>query len=482
MNRKIAILALIPLVILFIITCFFTIFYENVKYDSGIKDVESKYYNNYIDEENVAYDKYGYTFVGWSTVKGDSNYIISYPYKLDKSITLYAIYKINSDMNLPIFNINTENFSLITSKNSYVNSTINVSNSTNNTSDLSCKIRLRGNSTFHYDKKPYKLKFNLPTSLLGFSNKYHYVLLADYLDTSLIKNYTALSISKQLTSLKTIDFKHVELYVNGIYQGVYLLTHQIEPEEETEYTTTEVPFLIEKDNSVLGVTDEINKDYFYYTDYNSNKIRINIKYPSSPTIKQVNYIRDYVKSVDTAIHTKNINKINELLDVDSLIDYYLVQEVMTNWDARGKSVYMYKGLDTKLTFGPLWDFDIASVDSWTNEVTVSNPISHVTSKTFINGDNWFAYYIKTPEGIEKLKSRWMVVNSACNSVIDGLDEYKIYLARAAVMNLYTWYKDYLPNGSKNYQTNTSLFEDQYDGFYNYLIQRCLFLDNYINGL
>lgn len=143
---------------------------------------------------------------------------------------------------LPVLEINTEDEKLPVDKVNYVNSSFKMYNTEDDDeyglevtmkqeygADNSVGIRLRGNSTMKYSKKPYRIKFDEKQSFFGSAKNKNWVLLADYLDPSLIKNYSALTLAKVFNNMPWNSFgTHVNLYLNGEYKGIYLLCDQLD--------------------------------------------------------------------------------------------------------------------------------------------------------------------------------------------------------------------------------------------------------------
>ena len=129
---------------------------------------------------------------------------------------------------MPVVRVSTENAAPITSKEDYVKGTVSISDpdckySETKLLESPMKIRGRGNTTWKYDKKPYRIKMDEKQKVLGMDKNKDWVLLANYCDKSLIRNLVAMEISRKLEFSWTIDIIPVEFYLNGEYQGVYCM-------------------------------------------------------------------------------------------------------------------------------------------------------------------------------------------------------------------------------------------------------------------
>lgn len=105
---------------------------------------------------------------------------------------------------------------VIDSKINYTDMSFTISNSNDDLTNVSGGIRLRGNSTRVFSEKPYRIKFDKKQSLFGLAKAKSWVLLADYLDSSGLHNYTALSLGGEMDGLSfTPTPNKVNVYLNG---------------------------------------------------------------------------------------------------------------------------------------------------------------------------------------------------------------------------------------------------------------------------
>jgi hypothetical protein len=231
------------------------------------------------------------------------------------------------------------------------------------------RLRGRGNTTWWLapDKRPLRLRFGAPVFLLG--SEYaarDWILLSNHFDFSLMRNYAALKLSALLGG--RMDFlptaRHVHLYVNDAYKGVYLLTderdvHPSRVDIVFRDDPAESDYFLELDGraSEGGVYNET-----YFSVYNR---LYDIRFPSGSrlTAGHVSYAREYIESVSEAIRLRRWDCIVSLVDLDSFVDFYILQELFKNSDAHAYSVFMTirgQGEERRLYMGPPWDFDLAA--------------------------------------------------------------------------------------------------------------------------
>lgn len=445
---------------------------------------KNKYYQQsvYASLTNIDTYRAGYRFLGWSLEKDNKNMIVSLPYKnqmYKDEVTLYAIYESDiSNLEIPYIKISTDEIPI---SKEYTNASLQLLD-TKDSFTKNCQIKVRGNSTATYEKKPYKIKFDESISLFGSKKFKTWVLIADYLDPSLIRNYTAFTLENYSTNLNfTHTLKHVELEIDGEYQGVYLLTDQVEESSDGRVNIKVpsldeevVPFLLERDKDGEG---EYGVNYF--TIGITNFI---IKYPENPTKKQFDYIYNYISTVYSYITKKDILSLENFLDLDSLYDYVLINELMVNIDSNWKSGFMYKPLNGKLSFGPLWDFDWC-FSTWTSKPSIDQEFL-LKEKFFLLkrepkdfSFDWMIYLIQNKNVYISLINAWNNIRKAYELTLSDINSYYEYIENAGLRNYRKWYEyKYQEGGSMNYHPIDNLFTDQYNYVTNSLIARYSYLN------
>lgn len=260
-------------------------------------------------------------------------------------------------------------------------------------SNLSGKIRGRGNSTWKVAKKPYKVKFDNKVDLLGLGEAKTWVLLANYQDPAMIRNYGVFDLADRFGMEYNIDSTPVEVFLNNNFLGLYQLCEQVEINKERVLDTksdesgdVDVNYLIEGDywcpreGGIEGV------DYFVA---GSTGAPFVIKSPDTDketfTHAQFDFIDNYLDQIATAYENRDQETFESLIDVDSLIDYYLLQEIYQNSDCGYSSLYFYKKAGGKLFAGPIWDFDRSSGNNTYNYDAILAKESHfLYSALFMN--------------------------------------------------------------------------------------------------
>lgn len=285
------------------------------------------------------------------------------------------------------------------------------------------QVKVRGNWTTMYEKKPLRIKFAEKQSMLGLNGgaeMKNWVLLAEYKDGSMLRNKTALSISGEILEedeLYAADAELVEVEINGQYWGIYLLTEfqQINSdrvditEAEKDYTGTDIGYFMEFDGYFEN-EDPLNSIHVDYAD-NAPLVPFNGEEENGETIKclpdspnsekndvgitikndiyseeQHDFIESYMNNVYRILYyaayedkayefnadfteiseSDNISTkeaIEKVIDVNSLADMYIISELTCDADIYWSSFFMDVDFgesgNKKLTFEAPWDFDSA---------------------------------------------------------------------------------------------------------------------------
>ena len=278
-----------------------------------------------------------------------------------------ALYQLT---NLPTVVINTEGAVDITSKENEINSRVYIisDNGTKLLEDEATGVRGRGNASWDFPKKPYRLKFSQKRSPLDApANAKKWTLISNYGDKTLMRNILAFEVSRRMGMAYTPYCQPVDLILNGEYKGCYQLCDQVEVAQNRIDVTKMEATDISGDNLTGGYLIEI--DAYAYNEssmFTSNRgTPVTIKSPDDEKIvsQQSKYIKDFFNTMESAVFASNYTSessgYRKYLDLDSFLRFFLVGEFAGNTDTYW-SVYMYKDRnDGRLYTGPVWDYDLA---------------------------------------------------------------------------------------------------------------------------
>lgn len=274
----------------------------------------------------------------------------------------------------------------------------------NNTDILPASIRSRGNSTYNYatvfdGPMPYKIKLDQKTSLLGMRAHKKWNLLANYYDRSYVKQFIAFGTANAIYGQDNFQpqAKYVEVFYNGEYRGLYLLTESIEEDDgaldiETNLTnqTENIPFLLEvrniytanhhvengdttlrsqfESNFFYGNSDIASPYWLFDSDPTNDQLMhpqiYSLKYPESfqvISLAQAANVKQSIRTLHAAVAAQA--PLSTLgIDTDSFVNSWIFCELFMNMSCyNGDSHYLHRTIDSQIVAGPLWDFDRALV-------------------------------------------------------------------------------------------------------------------------
>jgi hypothetical protein len=346
------------------------------------------------------------------------------------------------------------------------------------------RIKLRGNSTLVMPKKPYKIKFDEKQNMLSEYAEKEWVLLANFADQTLVRNAVAYQMANDLDMAFSPMVRFVDLYINNVYQGNYLLSDQIEVSSnrvdvEEKSPNIDTGYLIEFDKRLYDEGLEVTEENFFLIE----GIPFVIK---SPDIEEDYYSNDQYLFIESYMRTvydtlRDKEDYSLYIDEASFIDWFIVSEVMKNVDSGYSSVYFHKDAGGLLKMGPVWDFDLSSGNYGHLQVDLRGPLGWYTPRY---DKNVFFMYLLEYDGFKAaLKQRW---NEVYESVIlQGLENVYIFadsIARSRSMNFDMWdiigtYEDWFISPEI---LALDTYEEQLYFLYNFLETRIAWLNQEIN--
>lgn len=338
---------------------------------------------------------------------------------------------------LPVLYINTENGAAIVNKTDWVNASSYLKDTDGTVTALGLtKIRGRGNSTWSYRKKPYAIKFDSKTALLGMPKDKRWDLLANYLDRTRLRNDVALEMGRRLTGLAwTPKGRYVDLVLNGVHHGNYYLVEHIKIAKDRVNITEMESGDVTEPAVTGGYLMELSIEYDEVNKFLTNNFRdlysgtwgimhqgngstclpIMIKEPEEDVMvpEQLSWLEQYINGqldaagnritdgLQGAIVRNDGATWRPMVDMDSFIDWMFVQEIVGNGETlHPKSCYMHKDREGKLVMGPLWDFDY---NTFNNGIGLGHTYQYSI---------WYGYMFRDPTFKARAKSRWPAAKAA----------------------------------------------------------------------
>ena len=387
--------------------------------------------------------------------------------------------------NIPIVRIDTKGKPILDKKN-YVDGTISISDPEGLYSDVyefkaDMGIRGRGNSTWSFPKKPWKVKLDEKASLLGMPADKEWALLANYADRTLIRNIVAMKLSEICGFSWTPRMRSVEVYLNNEYQGVYTLCEH----KKVSKDRVDIDVVGENDNSGDAVTGgyylEIEEQQDETTCWwTSMGVPMMFSDPEEPTAQQLAYVKDLFESFEQALWARNWSQTSgypKYIDVDSFVDYYIVQELTKNIDGNlRKSSFITKERGKKMEMYHLWDFDLTLGNCgyfWGN-------VGNGPENFWIRLDKWFPHLFNDPAFVQKVQKRWNELMPEFSKIPDFIDEQALYLDKAQQRNFKVW--SIWESVDWVYFPSLGSYEKEVDYLKEFYTERLQWLDRELNKL
>lgn len=346
-----------------------------------------------------------------------------------KDYTLY----VHAFTGLPILWIETEGREEIVSTEDYLDAHFRLvedvsSPSAGAITEADGHIRGRGNSTWFAPKRPYRLKFGEKVGFLGEAPDKSWVLLANYFDKTSLRNATAFYLSEISNLDYTPHFQFVEVMLNGQYCGTYQLGDHLKISKH-RVNVGDDGFLLEIDERA----DE--NDVSFHLNYIAQPVTI-----KDPDVEvgddSYNYVKDFVTTAEAALFSDNFTDSEEgwqkHMDMDSFVDWYLINEIAKNTDAMFvSSCYMNLKQGGKLKMGPIWDYDIAfgNVDY--------NDNCHPEGWC-IRIVSWFDRLFQDPAFVAKVKERFAYFYNRLPDIMYAINSNATYLRYSVMENNNKW--------------------------------------------
>lgn len=370
------------------------------------------------------------------------------------------------------------------------------------------KVKIRGNATRIQPKSPFRIKLESAASLAGLGKSEDYVLLAEYGDISLMRNKAAMELANRTTDLYEPGGEYVDLYVNGDYMGIYLLCEGIsigenrleieDLEYETELSNGIAlencePFAdmagedtLAKGYEIPRNPEDITGGYLLELEYHGRyegeettgfRTRqdwsLVIKEPSYASREQVAYIREKFQQAENAIYAddwidpESGQTLGELVDMESFVHKYLIDEICMNTDPwTSQFLYKDKG-DDRFFFGPVWDYDMA----FGHYDTGFSP-----EEFYGNWHIWYGEVYENPEFYELVREKYA---DEYLPVLKELTETKLLeweelIADSARMNFTRWDIEEIYGRNSVVRTGDS-FEECVEALRSFIEERTAFL-------
>lgn len=310
-----------------------------------------------------------------------------------------------------------------------------------------CGVRLRGNTSKAYPKKPLAIKMEAKQTVLGMPAHKRWVLLANWLDHSMMRNTVAMDVAHAVeTAWKSNPDKveqgipwnvhgyNVELVIDGHHVGNYYLCEQIkiggkrlkikdcyEDVLATGITPTldDCGYLLELDNNY----DEVVK-------FKTSTLSMPYNFKDEVPTAILNQVKAKADQIESYLKAGNYTEAYELLDINTVIDQWLIWEITMNREyTEPRSLYYYMDGDSKLCAGPVWDFDRGTFQNPEQASSQGNSLRKKAYDGWVYWPNseggqiysaFMEYLFKDPNFCKRVQERWTVIYPYLQDVVNDI--------------------------------------------------------------
>ena len=224
------------------------------------------------------------------------------------------------------------------------------------------RVKGRGNSSWKMPRRSYQIKLPSRDSVLGMPPAKKWLLIANYADASMMRNKLMYDLAGQMMDFAP-QAKFADVWIDGDYRGVCLVCQRI--------ATGKTSLKLKSEQGILAEIDTFywhDADSYFKSNYSPAVFTLkdspadDMEKEDSLARKSFSDFEDYVRRFEDLLYAeeKDWEQISSMMDVDSFVAFYLLEEFSENPDSCRTSLYMYQdGPDDVLHMGPVWDFDKA---------------------------------------------------------------------------------------------------------------------------
>ena len=326
--------------------------------------------------------------------------------------------------------------------------------------------------------------------VMGMEAHYEWALYGPYLDKSLIRNYMWYNIAGEIMDYAP-NVRFCEVIINGEYQGLYLMTETITNGEDSRVNvsepienTTATGYVLRMDRGSNTAVKNIN-NFTYYT-YRIDRlhgIMINIVYPRSGDLTQEmadaieQELSDFEKTIYSYDYDSYLHGYQTWIDVDSFVDYFILNEFTANYDAGTLSTYLYKDISEAYKLC-IWDFNSAC----DNYVQSTTSPQHFEMQDTV----WYFMLTKDEAFVKRIINRYHMLRKHWLSdeyIENYIDETIAYLGDAVDRNFEVWgytFEEYQPLEPE--ERNPGSYEEAVQQLKDFCFERGAWMDENIDIL
>ncbi len=353
-------------------------------------------------------------------------------------------------------------------------------------------IHVHGHSSRYFDKLGYRLKLikengeSNNQSVMGMDPHSEWILHGPILDKSLIRNYMWYNIGGEIMSYAP-NVRFCEMFLNGEYEGIYVMTETITAGKNGSRLDLSVS---KKNNSFSGYLLRLDRtsqeDIDNFTKYSlrlSDIFGINIEYPGTKKITpelSTSITKDF-SAVEKSLYSYDFDSdefgFKKTIDIDSFVDYFIINEFTGNYDAGAYSTYIYKDHDGKFRMC-IWDFN-NSCDNYQEQAIPTDDFR-------LTNIPWYWMLMKNKDFTQRIIDHYRVLRQSylSDEYLDSyIDDTIDYLGDAVDRNFKRWGKSFNDEGLLTPpERNIRSFDEAVDQLKGFIGRRSEFLDINIDAV
>lgn len=309
------------------------------------------------------------------------------------------------------------------------------------------RIRIRGNSSRYFDKPSYAIRLvdengaNAPATIMGMDAHHEWVLYGPWLDKTAIRNYMFYNLAGEMMDYAP-NVRFCEVLLNGEYQGLYVMTERITGGKNGARLALTVSakrrsytgYLLRLDHQDPNA--EPLNTFTAYT--HTTPLMLQLEYPGRQNLDaaQIHAIQQDFSAFESALYSSASDSSSQdyrrQIDVDSFVDYFILNELSSNADAGNYSTYIYKGIDGRFHMC-VWDFNNACNNYFEEEIPAEG--------FFMQNRLWFCMLMKDKDFTARIIYRYRQLRKGILSeqaLDDYMDETLVFIAPALKRNDVRW--------------------------------------------
>ncbi|MBQ9997368.1 MAG: CotH kinase family protein, partial [Clostridia bacterium] len=288
---------------------------------------------------------------------------------------------------------------------------------TNSYYDLPMQIKGRGNYSWSFKQKPYTLKLAEKADLAGMGAAKKWVLVTVHSDKTMLHNYLTQECAEWLGLPGTCDNEYVDVMANGKYVGTYVLTEKIQIHKnridvlEQKSALFEIEMVYRHTCDLCIVMYENKRDP-------SNSVHLRIKeyhgkdvedLTSGQRMQAFGEYKTFFDNMKAAINSGSMEELEKYIDVDSFVNWYLLNEITRNYDSKFvTSCYCFTDENGKLYMGPCWDYDTCYGAQFPD-----------TEGAWIQQAPWYEWLFENNKPfVQAVKDRWKELRQEGNDIVE----------------------------------------------------------------